>query len=431
MHKELAAIVGADHVEAGVTVADLSGLSGTASALVTPGSADEVAEVVAWCYERDLAIVAVGGRSGLAGGCVPEGEAVCVDLARLDAIRSFDPLLWRMEAQAGVKTATLARRAREVGLIYAPDPGAPEQSNLGGNIACNAGGPHSFKYGTTGAWVTGVEVVIAPGELVRFGGPVRKDVAGYDLRALMIGSEGTLGIVTSAWLKLLPAPQARIPIAAGFASVEAGTQAIEQVFASGAIAAAIEYLDGAALRLAGGGFPGILSDDIALIVIAEAESEADGDAIAEALGGRSQRPDAEKLWRWRDGVNGVITGVRGAKVSEDIVVPIDRFGEAISGVVEIGKRTGYETCSWGHAGDGNLHATFLHDPGSPPAPEVVQEIFDLALRLGGTISGEHGLGILKRGQLSRQWEPAAIAAQRAVKDALDPKGLFNPGKKQP
>jgi FAD/FMN-containing dehydrogenase len=138
VHKELSGIVGAEHAEAGATVADLSGLSGTASALVRPGSADEVAVVVAWCYERDIAIVPVGGRSGVAGGCVPEGDAVCVDLERLDTIRSFDPLLWRMEAEAGVKTATIARRAREVGLHYAPDPGAPEQSNLGGNIACNA-----------------------------------------------------------------------------------------------------------------------------------------------------------------------------------------------------------------------------------------------------------------------------------------------------
>ena len=336
MHKQLGQIVGAEHVDAGATVADLSGLSGTASALVRPGSAAEVAAVVAWCYERDVAIVPVGGRSGLAGGCVPEGEAVCVDLERMDAIRSFDPLLWRMEAEAGVKTATLARRAREVGLIYAPDPGAPEQSNLGGNIACNAGGPHTFKYGTTGAWVTGVEVVIAPGEVVRFGGPVRKDVAGYDLRGLMIGSEGTLGIVTAAWLKLLPAPETRIPIVAAYASVEEGAHAIEELYASGAIPAAIDYLDGATLRLAGGGFPGVLSQDTALMLIAEAESEPDAALIAAALGARSQRPGAEELWRWREGINGAVRGVLGAKVSEDIVVPVDRFAQAVSGVIEIG-----------------------------------------------------------------------------------------------
>jgi FAD/FMN-containing dehydrogenase len=279
--------------------------------------------------------------------------------------------------------------------------------------------------------VTGVEVVIAPGELVRFGGPVRKDVASYDLRALMIGSEGTLGIVTSAWLKLLPAPEARIPLVAGFASVEAGAHAIEELYASGAIPAAIDYLDGATLKMAGGGFPGVLSDDIALLLITEAESEEDAALIAEALGGRSQRPDPADLWRWRDGVLGNVSGVLGAMTSEDFVVPLDRFGEAVSSVIEIGRNAGYEACSWGHAGDGNLHATVVHHPDNPPSTEVAQEFFDLAVRLGGTVSGEHGIGSLKRGQLSRQWEPAAVAAHNAVKQALDPKGLFNPGKKQP
>lgn len=431
VHRELARIAGSEHVEAGVDVADMSGRSGTASALVRPGSADEVADVVAWCYEHDVAIVPVGGRSGLAGGCVPQGEAVCIDLERLDTIRSFDPLRWRMHAEAGVKTAALARRALDHDLMYAPDPGAPEESTLGGNIACNAGGPHAFKYGTTGSWVTGIEVVIAPGELVRFGGPVRKDVAGYDLRGLMIGSEGTLGIVTAAWLKLLPAPPAQIPVGAGFTTVEAGVEAIEQVLACGAVPAALEYLDGVTVRRAGAGFPGVLSESVELLVIAEAESARDAQLISDALGPRAQRPAPADLWRWRRGIAPAAAAVLGEKLSEDIVVPIDRLAEAIVGVVEIGTRTGYQTCSWGHAGDGNLHATFLHEPGNEPPPDAVQQVFDLAISFGGTVSGEHGLGILKNGQLARQWEPGAIAAHKAIKTALDPKGLFNPGKKQP
>ncbi|HWI22445.1 MAG TPA: FAD-linked oxidase C-terminal domain-containing protein [Baekduia sp.] len=430
MLKDLTRLIGSDHVQTGVEVADMSGLSGTASALVRPGSAQEAAAVVAWCYEHDVAIVPVGGRSGLAGGCVPEGEAVCVDLERLDAIRSFEPRLWRMEAEAGVKTATLARTVRASGLFYPPDPGAPELSNLGGNIACNAGGPHTFKYGTTSAWVTGLEVVLAPGELVRFGGPVRKDVAGYDLRGLMIGSEGTLGLVTAAWLKLMPAPAAQIPVAGVFANVADGIHAIEQVLASGVVPAALEYLDGATLGIAGDGFPGVIGDRAALLVVAEAESQADADELAHALGPRAQRPDPEALWSWRQSVGLIAAGVQGEKLSEDIVVPLDRLGEAIGAVIEIGARHGLKTCSWGHAGDGNIHATFMHERGKPPAAEIVQELFDLALRLGGTITGEHGIGILKRGQLSAQWSPAAIAAHEAVKRALDPKGLFNPGKKQ-
>jgi FAD/FMN-containing dehydrogenase len=173
-------------------------------------------------------------------------------------------------------------------------------------------------------------------------------------------------------LKLLPAPEARIPLVAGFASVEAGAHAIEELYASGAIPAAIDYLDGATLKMAGGGFPGVLSDDIALLLITEAESEEDAALIAEALGGRSQRPDPADLWRWRDGVLGNVSGVLGAMTSEDFVVPLDRFGEAVSSVIEIGRNAGYEACSWGHAGDGNLHSTVVHHPDNPPSTEVAQ-----------------------------------------------------------
>src|SRR5918997_1492117 len=174
-------IVGPAYVEAGAVVEDRA-VAGVPCVLTRPGSAAEVAAVVAWCYEHDVAIVPVGGRSGLAGGAtVLDPDAVAVSLERLAQIRCFEPELWRMEAEAGVTTATIARRARENGLSFPPDPGAPEQSQLGGTIATNAGGPHAFKYGVTGDWVTGIEAVLAPGELVRVGGPPRKDVAGYDL----------------------------------------------------------------------------------------------------------------------------------------------------------------------------------------------------------------------------------------------------------
>ena len=152
-------------------------------------------------------------------------------------------------------TADLRRRARENGLFYPPDPGSAEQSQLGGNIATNAGGPHAFKYGVTGAWITGLEVVLAPGELIRIGGPIRKDVAGYDLKSLLIGSEGTLGIVTAAWVKLIPAPEATLPLAAVYEDTQTGCAAIEQAFASGVIPAALEYLDAGAVRATKGAFP--------------------------------------------------------------------------------------------------------------------------------------------------------------------------------
>ena len=434
MVDDLARIVGTEHVEAQPRVADASGLAGTAAALVRPGTPEDVAAVVRWCYDRDIAIVPVGGRTGYAGGCVPGPEAVCVELSRLNRVRALEPGAWRMEAEAGVTTATVARRARESGLYFAPDPGAAEQSQLGGNIATNAGGPHAFKYGVTGAWVTGLEVVLAPGELVTVGGPARKDVAGYDLRGLLIGSEGTLGVVTAAWLRLIPAPAAALPVAAFYDSVENGCAAIERVLASGVVAAAIEYLDGGALRAAGGSFPGVVGDGAQMLVVCEAETEADRDELLAALGPGAQAPEPRALWRWRDGVSIAVTAVRGAKLSDDVAVPVEHLGDAITAVVAIGDRHGLDACSWGHAGDGNLHATFLIDPDDLAAREradaAAQELFELAVALGGTVSGEHGIGVLKRGQLSRQWAPAAVAAQRAIKAALDPKGLLNPGKKE-
>jgi glycolate oxidase subunit GlcD len=463
--RELEAIVGAGHVERDVRVGDTAQV-GDARALVRPSDAAEVAAVVAWCYDHDVAMVPLGGGSGYAGGAAPlDPDVVVVSLERLTAIRSLDPGLWRMEAEAGVTTETVARRARENGLLFPPDPGAAEQSQLGGTIATNAGGPHAFKYGVTGDWVTGVEAVLAPGELVRIGGPVRKDVAGYDLRGLLVGSEGTLGIVTAAWLRLVPAPEAQLAVAAAFDGTPAGCDAMERVLASGEVPAAIEFLDAATMEAAGGSLPAELAQALGLTERGSAGSapggaapfvlllEADGsvqetrrvrDALVEALregeGLRGfaapQAPgEVRALWRWRAGVSHAVTAYRGAKLSEDVAVPLDRLREAIEGTLEIGARHGLAACSWGHAGDGNLHSTFMLDPDAPGerarADAGAQDVFALALELGGTVTGEHGIGVLKAGQLRRQWAPAAVAAHEAIKTALDPKGLLNPGKKQP
>ncbi len=439
---ELERIVGSRHVEAGAVVGDVA-VPGVAATLVRPGSAAEVAAVVAWCYARDVAIVPVGGRSGLAGGAaVLDGDAVAVSLERLRAVRSFAPQLWRMEAEAGVTTATVARLARESGLYFPPDPGAAEQSQLGGTIATNAGGPHAFKYGVTGDWVTGIEAVLAPGELVRVGGPVRKDVAGYDLGALLTGSEGTLGIVTAAWLRLVPAPEAQLLVVAAYPDAAAGCAAILRVLESGVLPSALEFFDEGAMRAAGGSFPeGALRG---FVVAAEADGSAaeaarvrDGlvEALAPGADAVHAPSGARAVWRWRDGVSLAVTAMRGAKLSEDIAVPVDRLEEAIAQTVAIAARHDLEACSWGHAGDGNVHASFLLDAGDGAqrarADEAAHELFDLAVRLGGTVTGEHGIGVLKRGQLTRQWAPAAVAAHRAIKHALDPKGLLNPGKKLP
>jgi glycolate oxidase subunit GlcD len=449
LESRLRELVGAEHVgpPTAVELADETetrGLRGRADLVVRPGTPEEVAAVVAACYATGTPIVPRGGGTGFAGGAVPDGGVV-VALERLDRVRAFDPLLWRIHVEAGVRTSEVRRLARESGLLFPPDPGAAESSQIGGNIATNAGGPHAFKYGVTGAWVTGLEAVVPPGELIRVGGPIRKDVAGYDLRSLLVGSEGTLGIVTAAWLRLIPAPEAAFPVIGLYADAAAGVAAIESVLGNGLTVAALEYLDARALSASAAHFPVPLPPGAAFAVIAEADGSA---AAAAALAGEVEQvladgalavhapkapADVAALWRWRDGVSLAVTAQRGGKVSEDVVVPLDRLGDALAGTEEIAARHGLESCSWGHAGDGNLHATFLVDRGDAGelerASAAAQELFALATSLGGSISGEHGVGLLKRGALARQWSARAVELHEAVKQAFDPDNLLNPGKK--
>ena len=449
--RELAVLLGADRVLAGDARAygrddsEAAGVAGRPDAVVLPASTDEVARAVAWCYGAGVPIVPRGGGTGFAGGAVPVEGGVVLSLERMTAVRAFDALLWRIQVEAGVRTGTVRRLAREHGLFFPPDPGAAEQSQIGGNIATNAGGPHAFKYGVTGAWVTGLEAVVPPGEVIEVGGPIRKDVAGYDLIGLLVGSEGTLGVVTAAWLRLLPAPETALPVAGFYPSAEAGCAAIEAVLGSGLQPAALEYLDAGALAAAGPAFPRPVpaGGRFALVVEADGgreEAERLQRELAEVLATGALAVEefetaaaAESLWRWRDGVSIAVRSQRGGKVSEDIVVPVDRLGEAIAETVAIGARHGLDACSWGHAGDGNLHSTFLVDRTDERelerAEQAAQELFELAVRLGGSVTGEHGLGWTKRGQLARQWPPAALELHDRVKRAFDPKGLMNPGKK--
>jgi glycolate oxidase subunit GlcD len=420
------------------------GVRGWAHAVCRPASAEAVAAVVEWCYERELPIVPRGGGTGYAGGSVPVDGGVVVSLERLTRVRKLDPLLWRIQVEAGVTTARLRRLARENGLYFPPDPGAAEQSHVGGNVATNAGGPHAFKYGVTGAWVTGLEAVVAPGELITLGGPIRKDVAGYDLRAALVGSEGTLGIVTAAWLRLVPAPEAACSVVAFHGDAATGCAAIEAVLGNGLLVAALEFLDADALAAAGAALGGVPAG-ARFMVLAEADGSAAEArrlqaAAAEVLGAGalevlapSEPAEIARLWRWRDGVSIAVTAQRGGKVSEDVVVPLDRLLDAIERTGEIGRRHDLPTCCWGHAGDGNVHSTFMIDPGSPEeldrARAASEELFALAAELGGSISGEHGMGSVKSGHLGRQWSPRAVELHHELKRAFDPKGLFNPGKK--
>jgi glycolate oxidase subunit GlcD len=428
------------------------GVAGRAEAVVLPGSAREVAAVVAWCYAHDVAIVPRGGGTGLTGGAVPMEGGVVLCMERVNRVRELEPGLWRILPEAGVSTRNVQRLARENGLMFAPDPGASEQSQIGGNVATNAGGPHALKYGVTGAWVTGLEAVLAPGELLEVGGWAGKDVAGYDLKSLLVGSEGTLGVITAVRLRLLPAPEAAIPLVVFLPTRAGGCAAIAEVFAAGLRPSVLDFLDGETLAMLAPGYPcegewspaarGEVPAETGFALIVELdgtpdEARAQREELLSLLHGSTiavhEPHSAEALWRWRDGVNGVLTGVRGAKVSEDVVFPLERLEEGLRRFQQIAERHGLRSCAFGHGGEGNVHATVLVDPAREAeldaAEAAGEELFALVVELGGSIAGEHGVGWLKSGRLQSQWNERALEVHEGIKRAFDPKGLLNPGKK--
>jgi glycolate oxidase subunit GlcD len=421
------------------------GIDALPDAVVQPVSVDEVVALVAWSDEHRVPLVPRGGGSGFAGGAVPINGGVVVDLSRMNRVLQFDPELWRIHVQAGITTANLRRLARENGLMFPPDPGAAEDSQIGGNIATNAGGPHAYKYGVTGDYVTGLTAVVPPGQVLTVGGALRKDVAGYDLKRLLIGSEGTLGIITDAWLRLIPAPAVARPVAATFPETSAGCAAILNIVASGLCPAALEFLDEGTLSSSKAAFPIALNPDSKFMVLVDADGDeaSVGSLIAELtevlgdgaldLHAPEDRQEIARLWRWRDGVSLAVESELGGKVSEDVGVPLDRLEEMIVETVEIGVRHQLQACSWGHAGDGNLHSTFKVDPHDEAmiarAEVAAEELFRAAAAKHGTVSGEHGIGWVKRGHLGLQWSPAAVNLHHAVKALFDPHDLMNPGKK--
>lgn len=452
VERELAALLGDEAIRTGLAgepymhdSTEMQGLRGKADAVVVPGTVEQVCELVRWCHANAVPIIPRGGGTGFAGGAVPVDGGVVCSLERLDRVRELSPENWRMAVDAGVTTAKVQRLARENGLYYPPDPGAAEQSQIGGNVACNAGGPHTFKYGTTSAWVTGIEAVVRDGSLVKLGGPLRKDVAGYNLKSLLIGSEGTLGIVTGVWLRLIPAPEVSQTVIAGYPDLATGAAALRRVYALGLTPATLEYFDRGCVAATRAAFPGGLPPDIEFLITSEADGPAEEaartrDELEETFGEGATFmprgdlvPDRRELQRWRSGVSFAVSAQRGGKMSEDISVPFEAVESAIRMVADLEGPFGLPTCSWGHAGDGNLHATFMIDASSTVqvrlAEAAAQTLFERTLAMGGSVSGEHGLGWVKRDQLGRQFGAVELDLQRSIKLVFDPANIFNPGKK--
>lgn len=410
-------------------------------AVVRAVDVDEVRATLGLAAQHGVPVVPRGAGTGLAGGAVAGAGTVVLDLSGLDRIVEIDPLDQLAVVEPGVLTADLDRAAAEHGLRYAPDPASAAISTVGGNIATNAGGMRCVKYGVTREAVLGLDVVLADGRLVSTGRRTVKGVSGLDLTGLFVGSEGTLGVVVGASLRLRPLPEQTLTAVAGFADVAAAAHACAALTADRRDPSLLELLDAATLEVVDRAQGTDYAARGGALVVAQADGPAalaEIEAIADVLGKESTWTEravdpasSERLLHARRMALPSIEAYDRALI-EDICVPRSRLADAFEGVRRIAADHDVRIYSFAHAGDGNLHPIIGYDRRSPVAPAAAQraadDVFALALELGGTVSGEHGIGLLKRDWLAREVGPDVLDVHASIKSALDPLGILNPGK---
>ncbi len=414
-------------------------------AVVFPDSVEQVVSIVKWAGATGIPLVTRGSGSGLSGGSVPTPGCVVLCLLNLNKIHELDPGNLTLLCDAGCITQAVADAAERVGLLYPPDPSSLKISTIGGNVANNSGGLRGLKYGVTRNYVMGLEVVLASGEVVWMGNKCVKDVAGYSLKDLFIGSEGTLGIVTKVLLRLIPRPAARRTLLASYARIEDAAETVSALIAAHIIPCTLEFLDQATMRCVEDyAHIGLPTEAGALLLM-----ETDGPAevvVAEAvqMEAIARRHHALNVTTAADAEEGVrlatarrsafssLARIKPTTVLEDVTVPRSALAAMVRTVEEIAQRHRLTIANFGHMGDGNLHPTILTDERDPDEIRRVHlamhEIFAKAVELGGTITGEHGVGLAKRDEMLLQFSDASIALHRSIKQALDPQCLFNPGK---
>lgn len=407
------------------------------AAVVFPRSTDHVSRCLQAASRHGVPVIARGAGSGLVGAANATPDAIVLSMHRLDRILEIDTGNRLAVVQPGVITASVAAAAREAGLFYPPDPGSVEICTIGGNIATNAGGMCCVRYGVTADFVLGLEVVLADGRIMRTGRRTVKGVAGYDLTRLFVGSEGTLGIVTEATLKLLPAPAPVHTMVAAFDDLGSAGHAVSDIVRAGITPSMLEILDRTTVRAVDAVARMDLGGDVAALLLAQSDASdiatigdlcagagagdvaitddpAEGTMLLEAR--RLALPALESLGDW---------------LLDDVCVPRTEITALIAAIEEIARRHQLTIGVFGHAGDGNLHPTIIFDDADPASRQAAQDAFNAitatALELGGTIAGEHGIGRLKSHWLTRELDPTALDVHRAVKSALDPQGLLGPG----
>ncbi len=423
---------------------DNSRRQGLPAVVVLPETHEQVEQIVRICNNHTLPITARGLGTGTAGAAVPEHGGLVLATEKMTACR-IDPDNRVAVVQPGVTNGTVQREAAKHGFFWPPDPTSAEYSTVGGNLACNASGPRAVKYGTPRENTLGLLAVSGDGVRIKSGCYTTKGVVGYDLTRLLIGSEGTLGVITEATLKLTPLPEAIRALRILYTDATAAARGVSRIMAQSVIPRVVEFIDADCLQLirqySGADIP---AEAQAMLIVEvdgpEAQLNHAVSAIQDAvqdeslLECRGARNDDEtrELWRARKALSPALRTIAPKKINEDVVVPVSRLGEFVTTLQTLAKEHGVRIVAFGHAGNGNLHVNLLIDPDDPTqmaqAKPCLAAVFDLVIRFGGTLSGEHGIGFEKKEFVSLEIEPATLDLMVRIKRQFDPNNVLNPGK---
>ena len=447
---QLRDIVGPDYLSTAVAERACASYDGTGQeclpAIVAwPGTVGEVSRIMALAGRAGMPVVARGAGSGMTGGALPLAGGLVLAMARFKRIIEIDCANQTAIVEPGVVTGALQAEVRRLGLFYPPDPASLKFCTLGGNVAEGAGGPSAVKYGVTRDYVKGLEVVLADGQVIHTGVRTDKGVVGYDLTRLFVGSEGTLGIITKIILRLIPLPQAKQTWLVAMDSLSQAAAMVAKVL-SRFTPCTLEFMDRTAIDIVADRWPLALPAGTEAILLIELDGTrlvvaAEGDELQAFLGEQpgvcllrqaANAAEAEGLWAARRAVSPAAFSLRPHKMGEDVVVPRTEIPALVTSVRELARELELVIFCFGHAGDGNIHVNIMLDRADPRqlahADIAKQRLFAKVIELGGTLSGEHGVGVTKSRYLPLEIDPATLAAMRRVKQALDPRGILNPGK---